>query len=300
MVTFRNFSTLVKALLALIVLFAALLSALLAFRLVSGRSLGLRSFARDQVYAVTSRGKALMDSSSIKATSTGDYTNIIFLHHSVGHNLIDQGQVRELFTQSGYDFYDHDYNHLGLRNPDGEYLGYGYNVPHDNTDPDGLAEIFSQPVYTLPLNTFSGLLQHEVIVFKSCFPVSDITSEERLDEYKVYYLEMREVMDQHPEKIFILITPPPLNPAETNYEIAARARRFTDWLVSDEYLAGRLNVFAFNFFDHLVENDPTSPELNMLRAEYRQGTDSHPNLEANQTIGPRFVDFVIQAINEYK
>ncbi len=300
MVTFRNFSTLVKALLALIVLFAALLSALLAFRLVSGRSLGLRSFARDQVYAVTSRGKALMDSSLIKATSTGGYTNIIFLHHSVGHNLIDQGQVRELFTQSGYDFYDHDYNHLGLRNPDGEYLGYGYNVPHDNTDPDGLAEIFSQPVYTLPLNTFSGLLQHEVIVFKSCFPVSDITSEEKLDEYKAYYLEMREVMDQHPDKIFILVTSPPLNPAETNSEIAARARRFTDWLVSDDFLSERLNVFAFNFFDHLAEDDPASPELNMLRAEYRFGTDSHPNIEANQTIGPRFVDFVIQAINEYK
>jgi hypothetical protein len=300
MINFRNSSALVKAILVLIVLFAVVLSALLAFRLVSGRSLGLRSFARDQVYAVTSRGKALSDSSSIKATSTGDYTNIIFLHHSVGHNLIDQGQVRELFTQSGYDFYDHDYNHLGLRNPDGEYLDYGYNVPHDNTDPDGLAEIFSQPVYTLPLNTFSGLLQHEVIVFKSCFPVSDITSKEKLDEYKVYYLEIREVMDQHPEKIFILVTPPPLNSAETNSGIAARARRFTDWLVSDEYLAGRLNVFTFNFFDHLAEDDPTSPELNMLRAEYRQGSDSHPSLEANQTIGPRFVDFVIQAVNEYK
>jgi len=300
MVTFRKFSTFVKVLLVLILLFAASLSALLAFRLVSGRSLGLRSFARDQVYAVTSRGKALSDSSSIKASSTGDYTNIIFLHHSVGHNLIDQGQVRDLFTQSGYDFYDHDYNHLGLRNPVGEYLGYGYNVPHDNTDPDGLAEIFSQPAYTLPLNTFSGLLQHEVIVFKSCYPVSDITSEEKLDEYKAYYLEMREVMDQHPDKIFIVVTPPSLNPAETNSQIAARARDFADWLVSDEYLAGRLNVFAFDFFDHLAEDDPTSPELNMLRHEYRQGTDSHPNLEANQTIGPRFVDFVIQAINEYK
>jgi len=300
MVTFRKFSTLVKALLVLIVLFAALLSALLAFRLVSGRSLGLRSFARDQVYMVTSHGRALSDSSSIKAASIGDDTNIIFLHHSVGRNLIDQGQVRELFTQSGYDFYDHDYNHLGLRNPDGEYLAYGYNVPHDNTDPDGLAGIFSQPVYPLPLNTFSGLLQHEVIVFKSCYPVSDITSEAKLDEYKAYYREMREVMEKYPDKIFIIVTPPPLNPAETNSEIAARARRFTDWLVSDEYLAGRLNVFAFNFFDHLVENDPTSPELNMLRAEYRQGTDSHPNLEANQTIGPRFVDFVLQAINEYK
>ena len=299
MVTFRNFSPLAKALLALIVLFTALLSALLAFRLVSGRSLGLRSFASDQVYAVTSRGKALSGSSSIKAASNGDYTNIIFLHHSVGYNLIDQGQVRELFTQSGYDFYDHDYNHLGLRNPNGEYLGYGYNVPHDNTDPDGLAGIFSQPVYTLPLNTFSGLLQHEVIVFKSCYPVSDITSEEKLDEYKAYYLEMRDVMDQHPDNIFLLVTPPPLNPSETNSEIAARVRRFTDWLVSDEYLAGRLNIFTFNFFGYLAEDDSTSLELNMLRAEYRQGTDSHPNLEANETIGPRFMDFVIQAINEY-
>jgi len=259
MATFRNLRPLAKALVALIVLFAISLSALLAFRLISGRSLGLRSFARDQVYAVSGRAKALLGSSSVKATSTGDYTNIIFLHHSVGHNLIDQGQVRELFTQSGYDFYDHDYNHLGLRNPDGEYLGYGYNIPNDNTDPDGLAAIFSQPVYPFPLNAFSGLLQHEVIIFKSCFPVSDITGEEKLDEYKAYYLEMREAMDQHPDKIFILVTPPPINPAETNSEIAARARRFADWLVSDEYLAGRRNIFAFDFFDYLAEDDPPRP-----------------------------------------
>lgn len=299
--TSPKFRTHLRTLSILIVLFVFIIGALFVFRLVSGQSLGLRSWASEQFFTVTNMSKALSGSNSVKDESIGEYTNIIFLHHSVGHNLIDQGGVRERFSQSGYNFYDHDYNHLGLRDPSGEYLGYGYNVPHDNTDPDGLAGIFSQPVYSLPINTLSGLLQHEVIIFKSCFPASDIGSEEKLEQNKAQYLEMREVMSKHPEKIFIVVTQPPLNPTETNSEIAARARRFSDWLVSNEFLAGsQKNIFAYNLFDHLAEDDPSSPEFNMLRAEYRQGTDSHPNQEANQTIGPIFVDFVQRAINEYK
>ena len=107
-------------------------------------------------------------------------------------------------------------------------------------------------------------------------------------------------MDQYPDKIFIVVTQPPLSPAETNLESAVQARRFADWLASDEFRAGRLNVFTFNFFDYLAEDDPESPELNMLRVEYRLGDDSHPNLEANQTIGPKFVEFVLNSITAYK
>lgn len=152
----------------------------------------------------------------------------------------------------------------------------------------------------MPLNAFSGLLQHEVIAFKSCFPVSDITSDEQLEQYKFYYLNMRDVMDRYPGRLFIAVTPPPLNPAETNAEAAARARAFADWLTSDEYLSGHPNLFTFDFFGHLAEEDPTSPDYNMLQEEYREGSDSHPNRLANETIGPIFADFIAGSVQSYR
>ena len=50
-------------------------------------------------------------------------TRIFFLHHSCGHNLIEQGGVREGLTALGYEFYDHGYNEHGLCLADGSYRG---------------------------------------------------------------------------------------------------------------------------------------------------------------------------------
>ena len=219
---------------------------------------------------------------------------IIFLHHSCGQNLIEQGGVREGLTALGYEFYDHGYNGDGLRLADGSYTGTNFDVPDDNTDPDGLAAIFAQPLHDPPDNTFSHLMQYDVIAFKSCYPTSNIGSDEQLAEYKSYYLSIRERVDKYPDKLFIVVTQPPQVPANSDPEEGARARAFADWLQSDEYLAGHPNVFTFDFFGYLAGDD------NFLRPEYRVDEyDGHPNEEANRTIGPLFVDFTDQAIQSY-
>lgn len=267
---------------------------ILALALVAGLALrgrGWRMAALHRVRAVLDRDKVV---------SNSDFTNVIFLHHSVGRNLINQGGVRERLTAAGFQFWDHDYNWEGLSRPDGTLTGYSYGIPDDNTDPEGLARLFVQRVYAWPLNAFSGLLQHEVIVFKSCFPASSIVSDAQLAQYKAWYLEMREVMDRYPDHIFIAVTPPPLNPAETDPETAARARAFADWLASDDFLAGHPNVFTFDLFGLLAEDDPAAPDRNMLRAEYREGSDSHPNQKANEAIGPQFADFIVDAVQTYR
>lgn len=256
--------------------------------------------ASSKIEAIPSLSKAVLNSQTVTSYSHGNFTNIIFLHHSTGRNLIEQGHVREQFTKAGYTFWDHGYNFQGLTDPYGDQTGYSYNIPFDNTNPDGLARIFAQPSYEVPLNTFSSLLQHEVIAFKSCFPVSHITSSEQLDEYKFYYLNLRNVMDRHQEKMFIVVTPPPLNPTATNAEAAARARIFAEWLKSEEYLDGHYNVFTFDLFGYLAEDDTTSPDYNMLRLEYREDSDSHPNRLANENIGPLFVDFIVKATQTYR
>jgi hypothetical protein len=225
----------------------------------------------------------------------GDFRRVMFLHHSCGANLIEQGNVRQLLTNLGYEFYDHGYNDDGLVLADGTWTGTNFDVPDDNTDPDGLANIFAQPLDDPPDNTFSHLMEYDVIAFKSCFPTSNIQSDEQLADYKSYYLSIRDRMDEYPNKIFIVVTPPPEIPNDTDSAAASRARAWANWLGSDEYLSGHPNVFTFDFFDLLAD-----PSDNMLRAEYRTDeSDAHPNELANQTIGPLFADFIDQAVTTY-
>jgi hypothetical protein len=219
---------------------------------------------------------------------------IIFLHHSCGANLIAEGGVREGLTALGYEFYDHGYNDDGLVLADGTWTGANFDVPGDNTDPDGYADIFGQPLHDPPDNTFSHLMQYDVIAFKSCFPVSNIESDLQLQEYRSYYLSIRDRMDQYPDKVFVIVTQPPELPADSSPDAAARARSFTSWLQSSEYLSGHPNVFVFDFFALLAGDD------NFLRPEYRMDEyDAHPNELANRTIGPLFVEFLNQTIQSY-
>ena len=90
----------------------------IATSFIAGYGFHLRGFVR----TLPNLAKAVTHSSAVVAIGDGDFRNIIFLHHSVGHNLVEQGSVRELFTQAGYQFWDHDYNYPGLRDPTGNRL----------------------------------------------------------------------------------------------------------------------------------------------------------------------------------
>ncbi len=227
-------------------------------------------------------------------TPAQEPVRIIWLHHSVGQGLIDQGSVREGLTALGYEFYDHGYNGDGLRLADGSYSGRNFDVPGDNTDPDGLAEIFRQPLHDPPDNTFSHLMQYDVIIIKSCFPTSNIGSGEQLAEYQGYYLAMRARMAQYPDKLFVVVTQPPQVPGSSDPDEARRARALADWLNSGQFLGGQPNIVTFDFFGHLAGED------NFLRPEYRYDDyDAHPNERANREIGPRFVEFLDQAIRSF-
>lgn len=258
---------------------------------LSLRGRGIRMTAEHRVRTLLEHRRVLENRAGI---------GVIFLHHSVGRYLIRQGEVRERLTSAGLEFWDHDYNYEGITRPDGTRANYSYGIPGDNTDPDGLVELFSQRVYDWPLNALSGLMQHQVIVFKSCYSGSNITSDEQLEQFKAWYLEMRDVMDRHPDHLFVVVTPPPLNPSATTPEVAARAREFSRWLQSDAFLKGHPNVRTIDLFGLLSEEDSASATANMLRAEYRKGDDSHPNEQANKEIGPIFADLILEAVQSYQ
>lgn len=291
-------SNLFKIVIAFIVMIViAVLSASLFARIFTGQWLGPRSLARYSFNVVL----AVANQSWVSKPGQNDFTNIVFLHHSTGNNLIEQGGIRERLAQAGFSFWDHGYNYLGLRDATGQYMGYGYGVPNDNTDPVGLAQIFSQQEYGLPVNTLSGLLQHDVIILKSCFdPANHITTDQQLQTYKRWYLGMRDVMDRHPDRLFILMTSPPLNPAATNTQEAARAREFAEWLKSDEFLKEHPNISTFDLFGYLSEANADAADYGMLAERYRDGVDSHPNRLANETIAPLFTEFIVRVTADYR
>ena len=227
-------------------------------------------------------------------------TNLFMLHHSTGRNVIVEGDVRDWIndynTTQGttYEFWDHDYNYIGLTAPDGTELGTTYNIPDDNTDPEGLLTLWTTSNGARDLI----LAEHEVIAFKSCYPASNIETDTELEERKTWYLSMRDVFDQYPEKVFIVMSQPPRHRLATNTAEADRARDFANWLKSDTYLAGHDNIVCIDIFTEFAQADDGSDTRNMLRYEYERShydSDSHPNVLANETVGPLFAEKLVEA-----
>ncbi len=235
---------------------------------------------------------------------TGELTNMFFLHHSTGNGLIEEGNMRGVINtyntdnSTAYEFWDHGYNSEGLRDAAGVWTGTSYDIPGDNTDPDGLNTLWT----TSNAARTAILANHQVIAFKSCFPASAITSPTMLNQYRAWYRAMRDFFDTRPDRLFVVMSPPPLHRLATNLSEADRARAFADWLKSDDYLAGHPNVVCFDLFDALAHPDDGSVRRNMLQWDYEGSHadgDSHPNTLANQTVGPVFARFLIDAAAAY-
>lgn len=227
--------------------------------------------------------------------------NLFFLHHSTGDGLIGGGMRATVASYNSahgtaFAFWDHGYNDAGLRDPSGEFTGTGYNIPNDNTDPDGLYYLWTSAGDDAVTCRNTIIANHEVIAFKSCFPASNIPDAGTLAQYKTWYLAMRDVFDQHPERLFVVMSTPSLHRLATDATQAANARQFADWLKSQEYLSGHTNVVCFDLFSYLAGSD------DFLKYEYEgshSDSDSHPNAQANETVGPIFANFLISSALDY-
>jgi hypothetical protein len=244
-------------------------------------------------------------------------TSIIFLHHSVGANIIDRGGLRGLLRKKAPDLALLDYGYNagrkaqllsripgyqvtslhGLHDAAGRFVPVSYAVPADDTDPDGLATIFRQAAPSTPPNTLTYLLQYDVIAFKSCFTAATIPSDETLDRFKQDYRAIRATMDRHPEKLFLALTPPPRCASETNSTEAARARSYARWIMSEDFHGGKANIATFDLFDTLAVPEG-QPNANTLRPDYSVAdpNDSHPNTAADAVSAPLLADFIVRTV----
>jgi hypothetical protein len=163
--------------------------------------------------------------------------------------------------------------------------------------------------------SFANLVSdYDVIVMKHCFPSSDILEDigqadpssprKSLENYKAIYRQLGDLFDQNPNTLFIIWTLPPrhrlFEPLEgSRDENAARATAFSIWLKGDFLKEGsaRHNIYIWDFRGLLMD-----PDTNFLKYEYESShydPNSHPNQLANNEVGPRFAQFIIDSISNF-
>jgi hypothetical protein len=236
---------------------------------------------------------------------------IIFLHHSTGGAVYAQGDV-----DSWIDTYNSEngtaYEIEERAYPNSPYPWSNYPYDYWNLWVNGACDDSQAGIACMD----SLARDYDVVIFKHCFPGADVeedtgnpdiaSARKSLENYKLQYRALRDLMDSYTDTQFIVWTLAPLHRLATTTSNAGRAREFVDW-VRDEWLSedGQThpNITIFDFWGYAAEeNDGTSTgqgPVNTLRYEYEKShsdSDSHPNSQANETIGPYFAEFIKDTI----
>jgi len=274
---------------------------------------------------------------------------LIFIHHSVGEHWLcdDNGGLGIALRDNSYYVSD-------------TYYGWGPDNIGDRTDVGNWWEWFRGPSSSTYVNalynegdqhsSYSRLPtspsgENEVIMFKSCFPNSalqgnpsdpvptidsnPLRAEGSGSEYhtvanaKGIYIDILEYFRTRQDKLFIVITAPPLMTSDTNTAQAANARAFNNWLVN-EWLAGYSykNVAVFDFYNVLTSNGDNADtndlgleagnhhrwwngaiqhiqSVNYDMAAYPT-EDSHPSQAGNLKATGEYLDLLNVAYNRWK
>jgi len=249
---------------------------------------------------------------------------LIFIHHSVGENWLsddDDGDLGRTLDESNYYVSDTNYGW----GPDGigdstDYYNWvdWFLSPESSRILDALyAENEQNSYYTRSLSDPGG--ENEIIMFKSCYPNSDLEGNPNEapddgDEYtvghaKYVYNQILDYFVTRPDKLFVVITPPPLLDS-TNAE---NSKEFSRWLVEDwldENSYPYANVAVWDL--HNVLTDPNnhhrfqSGEVEYTidngpaTLYYDSDGDEHPNSDGNQKATDEFVPMLNVFYNRWK
>lgn len=214
---------------------------------------------------------------------------VLFIHRSVGRNLLKYGHIHQLLKPYAPDISFSDYDHnSGILSTASTHQKLNYVFPGRNTYPHNLASLLSEPTdATRPI--LDWISTYDAVLLKSCYPTTKIKSDAGLEQLKQNYLSIAAYFNKSGQKLGLL-TPPPMRPGLTKPEWAYRARRLAAWLLSTDF--GE-TVTVFDLFDLLAVAEG-SEDANTLRKDYRRFLfyDAHPNRKANAAIAPRFVEFI--------
>jgi hypothetical protein len=228
--------------------------------------------------------------------------NIIFLHHSVGKLIWDGGGNNVFMSQYGDGdikkvLANKNYNIEELTFPKEKPYGWN-NYPYDyyNIWVKNAGNNPYQEEPTLEMLT----KQYNVIIWKHCFPSSDISetpddpdinsSVKCIENYKLQYLALRDKMHEFPNVKFIVWTIPALVKNETSPFAAKKAQAFNDWVKNEWDIQGD-NIYLWDFREL-----QTNGGLFFYDKYAKNNYDSHPNSEfsarASGLLAQRIIDVI--------
>lgn len=238
--------------------------------------------------------------------------DIIFLHHSTGGGVYNQGDVPEWFDAYNTD-HGTQYNISERGYPNSPYAWKNYPYDYWYLWVDGHCDPSQPGIECLD----SLAADYDMIILKHCYPGADIqadsgtpdvTSETKtIGNYKLQYRALRALMDTYPDTMFMFWTLAPRHRLATSADNAARAAEFADW-VNNDFLTEdgqpHPNIFIYDFYGIVAESDPdpAQGEVNCLKYDFEKDhadDDSHPNTLANETAGPIFSQTIVDAIEEF-
>ncbi len=280
---------------------------------------------------------------------------LIFIHHSSGENWLSDGSgglgiaLRDnnyFVSDTNYGWGPYDSNLgdvIGSYTDIGHWWNWFLSPNRDAVMEAVFAESEQHAEYSRLADDPGG--ENEIVMFKSCFPNSglyggtdelptigdnplfglDAWSEHHsVANAKGIYVELLKYFATHPDKLFVVITAPPLHENNTSPEQAANARAFNRWLVNDWLKGYPLNnVAVFDFYNVLTTNGG-DPDTNDVDAEtgnhhrYRDGQieyvtdqggnfsafaypdDDHPAAAGNQKAAAEFVPILNIVYHRWK
>jgi hypothetical protein len=254
---------------------------------------------------------------------------LIFIHHSTGENWLrdDYGILGKTLGQNNYFVSDTNY---------GWGPSYGSDHIGDHTDIPDWPEWFrssNTPIYMNALfaengqhSTYTRTLanpggQNTIIMFKSCFPNSNLSGHPNdppdptygytVGHAKYVYNEILKYFRAHPDKLFVVITAPPV----TDPTYAANARAFNNWLYNTWLTANNYpfsNVAVFDFYNVLTapgahhRYNPTTHSIEHIvtarNTSYYPSSagDDHPNVAGSKKATTEFVPLLNIFYNRWK
>ena len=206
---------------------------------------------------------------------------LIFIHHSSGQNWLSSGNGNLGIALNANHYYVTETDYGWDAEPD-DNLGDRtdtVNWPEWFTGPSSaayLAALYAEGGQNLggygnwPRLAVAPAGENQVILFKSCFPNSNLDGSPNdpalaepdgslsVANAKAVYNKLLTYFITRPDKLFVVITAPPLRGLDTTTGQAANARAFNNWLVDRQngWLKkyARANVAVFDFYNVLTSN----------------------------------------------
>jgi hypothetical protein len=246
----------------------------------------------------------------ISLQSPSSTVKLTFIHHSCGSNWLADGNGNLGAVLNANNYYVTDTNYGWDAEPD-DNLG-------DNTNTEDwylwfndvkMPYVYSNNAETVYTNTITNPGgENEIIMFKSCYPLSEVGSS--IDDEKAIYNNLKTYFAAHPDKMFILITPPG-EETVSSYQLTSE---LCNWLVDAENgwlsdYTGK-NVYVFDLYCVLSEVNShhrwNNGQIEHIYASDYDGVspyhngDDHPNSTGNQKATEEFITFLDYAYNQWK